>query len=114
MKQGIVEITKEIHIMGIDDSLDFLLDCFCDYFVTKGIVTVEYCDYEQEMQNKHKKITIPFIKKRPNKTFSLVIDLDETLIHYYSEKKEVRIRPFAKEFLKEMSKFYEIIIFTAA
>ena len=36
--------------MGIDDSLDFLLDCFCDYFVEKGIVTVEFCDYEKEMQ----------------------------------------------------------------
>lgn len=42
-------MNKNTHLMGIDDSLDFLLDCFCDYFVEKGIVTVEFCDYEKEM-----------------------------------------------------------------
>lgn len=53
IKLGIEEMKKSIHLMGVDDSLDFLLDCFCDYFIKKGIVTVEYCDYEQEMQAKH-------------------------------------------------------------
>jgi len=26
----------------------------------------------------------------------------------------VKLRPFAKEFIKEMSKYYEIVIFTAS
>ena len=49
MAHGIKEMNRNTHLMGIDDSLDFLLDCFCDYFVEKGIVTVEFCDYEKEM-----------------------------------------------------------------
>lgn len=45
---GLGELKKNLHLLGIDDSLDFLLDCFCDYFIFKGIVTVEYCDYESD------------------------------------------------------------------
>ncbi len=50
MRNGIDETEKGIHLMGIDDSLDFLLDCFCNYLVKKGIVSVEYCDYVKDMQ----------------------------------------------------------------
>lgn len=46
VRRGLEELKKSFHLLGIDDSLDFLLDCFCDYFISKGIVTVEYCDYE--------------------------------------------------------------------
>jgi CTD small phosphatase-like protein 2 len=48
--------------------------------------------------------------------YSLVLDLDETLIHYV-ENEEISIvlvRPGANEFLEELSKYYELIIFTAA
>jgi CTD small phosphatase-like protein 2 len=45
-----------------------------------------------------------------------VLDLDETLIHYEDQGTQGRflIRPYAYQFLSEMSKYYEIIIFTAA
>jgi len=46
--------------------------------------------------------------------FTLVLDLDETLIHYDQKKKEFRIRPYSHKFLREMAKYYEIVIFTAA
>lgn len=116
MKKGIKEIKKGIHLMGLDDSLDFLLDCFCDYFIKKGIVTVEYCDYEKDMQKKHNQIKTPFIDKKNKKKYTLVLDLDETLIHYKPgiEGGKFLKRPFVNEFLNEMAKFYELIIFTAA
>jgi CTD small phosphatase-like protein 2 len=46
----------------------------------------------------------------------LVIDLDETLVHYIEEEKKayVKIRPYADYFLNEMGKYFELIIFTAA
>lgn len=48
--------------------------------------------------------------------FCLVLDLDETLVHYYESGGEgkFRIRPGCENFLKEMSELYEVAIFTAA
>ena len=53
--------------------------------------------------------------KDPN-GYCLVLDLDETLVHYYEANGEgkFRIRPGCDKFLTEMSKLYEIVIFTAA
>lgn len=42
--------------------------------------------------------------------------MDETLIHTFSvigNKIEYSERPYCREFLAEMSKYYEIVIFTA-
>ncbi len=48
--------------------------------------------------------------------YTLVLDLDETLVHYYEHNGEgkFRIRPGCEKFLKEMSELYEVVIFTAA
>ena len=61
-------------------------------------------------------IEAPFIKKATDKKFSLVIDLDETLIHnlnlpfgYY-----FLIRPGVFELFEAIHKIYEIVIFTAS
>ena len=49
-------------------------------------------------------------------TFTLVLDLDETLVHYIEEENRayVQVRPFADYFLTELSKIFELVIFTAA
>ncbi|CAD8082295.1 unnamed protein product [Paramecium sonneborni] len=52
-----------------------------------------------------------------NKDYTLVLDLDETLVHYQEFPKgggQFLVRPFAEEFLESLSKYYEIFIFTAA
>lgn len=62
-------------------------------------------------------VTIPFLPKSTNKSdFTLVLDLDETLVHYVESDTDPRllIRPGAQKFLKEMSEIYEVVIFTAA
>ena len=48
--------------------------------------------------------------------YSLVLDLDETLVHYIEEENKayVQVRPYADFFLNEMAKYFELIIFTAA
>lgn len=63
---------------------------------------------------------------------TLLIDLDETLVHSTFQPEEsadivlpitiedalyrvyVQVRPFAKEFLQEMSKHFELVLFTAS
>ncbi|CAD8076860.1 unnamed protein product [Paramecium sonneborni] len=57
---------------------------------------------------------IPYLSKT-NK-YTLVLDLDETLVHYQElvDDGQFLVRPYAQQFLKEMSKYYEIVIFTAA
>ena len=67
--------------------------------------------------NKEKGINPPFLpKKEPKYKYSLILDLDETIVHYvkYRNSEYVQVRPGLEDFIKELSKYYEIIIFTAS
>lgn len=57
----------------------------------------------------------PFLPA-PSKKFTLVMDLDETLVHYEDNgvMGQFYLRPYAQEFIDEMAKYYEVVIFTAA
>ena len=68
-------------------------------------------------QNNSKNIC--FLKSKPSKNYTLVLDLDETLIHFKSNPNDdnsgiLQFRPFLSEFLIGVSKYYELIVFTAA
>ena len=68
--------------------------------------------------------TAPFIKTTDKKPYTLILDLDETLIHLKtvnilnlikindSLKGVISYRPGLHTFLDEVSKFYELVIFT--
>jgi Dullard-like phosphatase family protein len=62
----------------------------------------------------------PFLPKLPNNlentTYTLVLDLDETLAHFFFTPSggTFLIRPYCFKFLEEMKKIFEIVIFTAA
>ena len=60
--------------------------------------------------------TVPFIKSTMKKKFCLVLDIDETISHSLklSFGCYFLLRPGARDFLKEVSKYYEIIIFTSS
>ena len=60
--------------------------------------------------------SIPFIKSPMKKKFCLVLDIDETISHTLklSFGGYFLLRPGAKYFLEEVSKYYEIIIFTSS
>ena len=42
-----------------------------------------------------------------------MLDLDETLVHFDQRRRNYKPRPYAQAFLSEMSKYYELVIFTA-
>lgn len=58
----------------------------------------------------------PFLPEAEPGIYTLVLDLDETLVHYFDlgPDSHFLIRPGCEEFLSELSKYYELVIFTAA
>ena len=63
------------------------------------------------------KVKAPFLPTNDSgKEYTLVLDLDETLVHYYEVggKGKYNVRPHWAKFLKDMSEIYEVVVFTAA
>ena len=61
----------------------------------------------------------PYLKTINRKPYSLILDLDETLVHFKinpdcANEGVLRVRPGIVEFLENVDKYYELIIFTAA
>jgi TFIIF-interacting CTD phosphatase-like protein len=64
------------------------------------------------------KVKEPFLppKLLSDSEYTLVLDLDETLIHFIQNEEDsfFLIRPGCQQFLKELSAHFELVIFTAA
>ena len=63
-----------------------------------------------------KNLMIPYIKTKNIKKYSLVLDLEETLLHFNinitnNSEGVVNIRPGAIKFLDSISEYYELIVF---
>ena len=81
-----------------------------------SVATIDSSSYETLLNEKSPKV--PYLKLALKKKFSLVLDLDETLISFKLNPKEenkgtIRFRPFLDSFLKKVKKKYELIVFTS-
>ena len=78
----------------------------------------KYIIFKDKKYNNNEKqsLSIPFIKTPTKKNFCLVLDLDETICHSMKLNfgNYFFLRPGTIEFLEEISKYYEIIIFTSS
>ena len=77
---------------------------------------IEEKEYELKNTYHHVNLNGPFLPPISNKyEYTLVLDLDETIVHNNStEKIEPVLRPGIEEFLDVLSNYYEIILFTAS
>ena len=75
-------------------------------------------NYEYKNYKNFKSVHIPYLKFPPIKEYTLVLDLDETLISFkFTEFNQglgkLHLRPGLEEFLEEIKKYFEIIVFTS-
>lgn len=79
---------------------------------------------DEPILNKPSPPFLPYLDlDESKKQYTLVLDLDETIMHYKESvrdpstkmfKNKISRRPGLKDFLKEISAYYEIVIFTAS
>ena len=80
--------------------------------INNSIKNVSITNFNIKERNQRIKYLLPKIKI--GYEYSLVIDLDDTLINFQKNISRVILRPGLKEFLHRMKKIYELILFTSA
>ena len=88
---------------------------FQEYHSPEELIDVQY-NSENGQMSKPNSPFLPPKKENDLRDYCLVLDLDETLVHYFEDETEayVKVRIGTEKFIKEMSKYCEICIFTAS
>ena len=118
-QRKINEIYNKIKILSQDDLQRLFRDkIFINANINGSIIASS--SYFQENKNAiNGFVPIPYLKNKSNKKYTLVLDLDETLIHFKVHPNDdssgtLQFRPFLSEFLSAVKNLYELVIFTAA
>jgi CTD small phosphatase-like protein 2 len=108
----IIQIVREIETFEVLIARNRLREAIKDETEPQIINTTESQDFDVELPSVH----APFLPTLKSQTFTLVLDLDETLVHYFEVGGEGNFlrRPGCEQFLEDASKYFEIVIFTAA
>ena len=110
----LISLLKKIDTKTYDEINDFFREYILRVDNFEGpIVASSYLK-----KNKYfKSFPAPYILSRPIKQYTLVLDLDETLVHFKMKSNKggtLKVRPYLYGFLEEMGHYYELIIWTSA
>ena len=118
--KDLANIYRNIPNIKLDDLNNFFRDKIYKILNKKGsvVASTSYIE-ENKLIIIENKIPVPYLTKGTLKKYTLVLDLDETLIHFkidpVNETKGVlQFRPGLFEFLNGIVKFYELVIFTSS
>ena len=114
-------IFKNINSSNVDDLDVFFKEKVYRIFNKKGSILASNNDLNNNFNNYNNNncLPVPYLNKQNLKKYTLVLDLDETLIHFkfdpIDEKKAMlHLRPGLFEFLDDVSHYYELVIFTSS
>lgn len=123
VQTALKDLISKVKTQTLSDAIYNSFEFFHSILKQKGvIVAMETPDAPLLSEDNPNFIIQPFDyqynlpKKTSKHPITLVLDLDETLIHYDESINggQFFIRPHSQEFLKETAKMFEIVIFTAA
>lgn len=117
------KLSEFLEDFSLQESQSYLLETFRDPYKEQGVTQENQKLQEQQVpqdlviisENSSERSS-SVNSEQPKKNYTLVLDLDETLVHYSDENGEGKVyfRPHLDYFLKEMVKYFELMIFTAA
>ena len=117
----LANIYRNIPSMKIEQLNNFYRDKIYKILNKKGSVlaSTSYMEENKGILVIDNKIPVPYLNKESLKKYTLVLDLDETLIHFKIDpenetKGVLQFRPGLFEFLNGINKFYELVVFTAS
>ena len=118
-QQKIIEIYNELNNLTQNDLQRLFRDNIFVNMNINGSIIASSSYFEKNKNNFNNNIPIPYLQKLSNKKYTLVLDLDETLIHFKAHLNDdnsgiLQFRPYISEFLSNINNYYELIVFTAA
>ena len=118
-QQKIIEIYNELNNLTQNDLQRLFRDNIFVNMNINGSIIASSSYFEKNKNNFNNNIPIPYLQNVSNKKYTLVLDLDETLIHFKAHLNDdnsgiLQFRPYISEFLSNINNYYELIVFTAA
>ena len=107
---------KQISYISADELNEFLKTKVIRVLNKNASLTVTYITAQEAATRFVAKA--PYLPAKGSKEFTLVLDLDETLICFKADPNDdtkgiLRFRPYLDEFLEEVIQYYELVIFTS-
>ena len=118
-QRKLIEIYNKLNTLSQYDLQRLFVDKIFVNSNINGSIIASSTYFQENKNSINRFIPVPYLKNKSNKKYTLVLDLDETLIHFKGNPNDdtsgiLQFRPYLSEFLACMKNFFELIVFTAA